>query len=188
MLAGSPNQKTPLPYINHKCIGSNGYVVDSPSFPANPELCTVAVRSEVTFPSCWNGVDLDSPPPHSHVAYPVGNFMASPCPSSHPYRLPTVFFEGLFMVDQAGFEAGDSLVYSYNDYEGHGFHGDFVNGWDEGKIESLLDYCTRDYDGSHKCGLFDGKVNPGPNGACQWEGSDDPEYYRGVWDNIPRYN
>ena len=39
------------------------------------------------------------------------------------------------------FEAGDSLVYSYNDWAGLGLHGDFLNGWQEGAVEDMLDYC-----------------------------------------------
>ena len=88
---------------------------DSNTFPENPELCNIAVRAELTLPSCWNGDDLDSPDHKSHMAYPTGDFLASPCPSTHPHRLPTVFIEGLFYTKDH-FEAGDSLVYSFNDY------------------------------------------------------------------------
>ena len=37
---------------------------------------------------------------------------------------------------------GDQLVYSFDDYVGYGFHGDFFNGWKPGVVESLLDQCT----------------------------------------------
>ena len=42
MLAGSPFQKEPLHYINHKCYGPNS---DTPGFPSNPELCTGGIRA-----------------------------------------------------------------------------------------------------------------------------------------------
>ena len=32
-------------------------------------------------------------------------------------------------------QAGDSLVYSFNDYQGYGYHGDFFNGWEDGLID-----------------------------------------------------
>ena len=37
---------------------------------------------------------------------------------------------------------GDQLVYSFDDYVGYGFHGDFFNGWKPGVVEALLDQCT----------------------------------------------
>ena len=40
------------------------------------------------------------------------------------------------------FEAGDQLVYSFDDWVGYGFHGDFFNGWKPGVVEALLDQCT----------------------------------------------
>ena len=62
-------------------------------------------------------------------------------------------------------------------------------GWDEGKIESLLDYCTHDFNGAHQCGLHgpNGGPRPGPNFNCQWEGHNDPDHFRGIWDAIPPY-
>jgi hypothetical protein len=44
---------------------------------------------------CWDGVNLDSPDHKSHVTYPInGSFEGgSPCPASHPVRLPQLFYE-----------------------------------------------------------------------------------------------
>lgn len=44
---------------------------------------------------CWDGVNLDSPDHKSHVTYPEnGSFeRGSPCPKSHPVRLPQLFYE-----------------------------------------------------------------------------------------------
>ena len=36
---------------------------------------------------------------------------------------------------QLTLQAGDSLVYSFNDYQGYGYHGDFFNGWEDGLID-----------------------------------------------------
>ena len=66
---------------------------DFQGFPPNPEHCW-AVRAEVTFPSCWNGKS-DSHDHNSHMAYPGANgeWESGPCPRTHPFRLPTLFFE-----------------------------------------------------------------------------------------------
>ena len=100
MLAGSIYNTEPQPYINHKCLGHPDPAQEnSPGFPAWPELCSGGIRSEVTFPSCWDGrlasEDMASDP---HVVYPVHGWEASECPDSHPLRFPTLFFEGIFHV------------------------------------------------------------------------------------------
>ena len=131
MKTGDPAQTTPLYYITHKCYGPNS---DTHEFPPNPEQCT-RIRSEATFPSCWDGSSLDSSDHFSHMAYPNpdGRWEAGPCPPSHPKRVPTLFYEAIFQIQDI-YEAGDTLVYSFNDTVGHGFHGDFFNGWKEGAI------------------------------------------------------
>ena len=45
-------------------------------------------------------------------------------------------------------------VYSFDDWVGYGFHGDFIMGWKQGAIEGLLDYCQNHADGASKVGLL----------------------------------
>jgi hypothetical protein len=46
-------------------------------------------------------VNLDSPDHHSHVSYPMGtNADVGDCPTSHPVRLPMLFYEILFSVEE----------------------------------------------------------------------------------------
>ena len=118
--AGSPDRQEKDYNVQHKCMGPNTNTVE---FPPTPEDCW-ALRAEITFPSCWNGKNGSEGDHMSHMSYPRGgNWMAGPCPSSHPERLPTLFFEAIFLTGKI-FEAGDELVYSYNDKIGYGFHGD----------------------------------------------------------------
>ena len=178
ILAGSPFQTEPDFNINHKCMGPN---TNTHEFPPNPAECW-AVRAEVTFPSCWDGVNDGSEGDHSsHMSYPVGgSWMGGACPSTHPKRLPTLFFEAIYLIDGV-FEEGDSLVYSFNDKTGYGFHGDFFHGWKEGVIEGLLDYCINHEDGmATQCGIGKGGV---PH--CPWEGSTDDGQYKGILDSLP---
>ena len=118
------------------------------------------LRAEVTFPSCWDGVNLDSADHKSHMAYPGpdGFWESGPCPETHPVRLPTLFFEAIFRTHEVGMEAGDQLVYSFNDWSGYGFHGDFMHGWKEGVIEGFLNYCAyNDGSGPTQCGIVKDK-------------------------------
>lgn len=57
--------------------------------------CPDGLRFELMFPSCWDGVNVDSDDHKSHVAYPDlvinGN-----CPDTHPVRLPGLFYETIW--------------------------------------------------------------------------------------------
>merc|ERR1711881_525716 len=90
MIAGGPGATGPWNgggIVNHKCMGP---YIDTPDFPANPEQCTGGIRAEVSFPSCWDGVNLDSEHHNTHVSYRVGgHWEGGECPSSHPVMMPT---------------------------------------------------------------------------------------------------
>ena len=57
--------------------------------------CPDGIRFELMFPSCWNGVDMDSANHRDHVAYP-DLVMEGNCPSSFPVRLPGLFYETIW--------------------------------------------------------------------------------------------
>lgn len=92
----------------------------------------------ISFQSCWDGVNLDSPDHMSHVAFPQGDRENAPCPSSHPVRIPRLdFFIRWFNTERAVWRfADDSLR----------FHADYVSGWDEAFLQSLLDGSDGDVD------------------------------------------
>ena len=72
-------------------------------------------------------------------------------------------------------------MYSYNDKTGYGFHGDFLMGWNDGVIESMIDYCMNNEDGmATQCN--NDKAAPD---HCPWEGSVDEGQYKGVLDDLP---
>jgi hypothetical protein len=57
--------------------------------------CLDGVRFELMFPSCWNGVDVDSPDHKSHVAYP-SEVMTGDCPAGFETRLVSLFYETIW--------------------------------------------------------------------------------------------
>lgn len=78
-------------------------------------------------------------------------------------------------------------MYSFGDYSGYGFHGDFLNGWEDGVIDNLVDYCINNKDGMAKqCNIWDiaGK-DGGLNYSCKWEGEEDSSPYLGELDKLP---
>jgi K+-transporting ATPase A subunit len=62
-------------------------------FPIRP--CKVGFMVNVRFPTCGDGVNLDSPDHMAHVIYPYsGTFKNSgPCPTIHPIKIRQLFFE-----------------------------------------------------------------------------------------------
>ena len=114
--------------------------------------CPDGVRAQVFFPSCWDGVNLDTPDHSSHMAYPVDNIPNSEynggvCPDSHPVHLVSIFYEVIFSTAgfefwDGGFENKQPFVFAQGDPTGYGFHGDFINGWDVPELQKAVDECT----------------------------------------------
>ena len=90
-------------------------------------------RAVINFPSCWDGVHLDSADHKSHMAYPNPNTGA--CPAGHPVSLPRVTFESWY----PGIHGGSS--YSLSSGSNYSMHGDFFAAWDLRLQNGLIDNC-----------------------------------------------
>lgn len=62
--------------------------------------CPDGIRMELMFPSCWDGVNLDSTNHKDHVAFP-DMVINGDCPDDYPVRLPGLFYETIW--DMAAF-------------------------------------------------------------------------------------
>lgn len=91
------------------------------------------LRLLVTFPDCWNGVDLGEVDPRAHVAYSSGGS----CPAGYPVHIPQLQFGVEF--DHTGSTAGLELA-SGGLFSGHA---DFVNTWDPAKLAGEVELCIR---------------------------------------------
>ena len=84
-------------------------------------------------PTCWNG-DLGITNDHkNHMAYTLDGEVAGPCPTSHPRRLPQV----QLFVRIPNYQGGKYQLSDGNTE----FHFDFFNGWQEGKLQQIIDNC-----------------------------------------------
>lgn len=180
MLAGDPERRTSSPEtdfhgaaVSHQCNGPGGETQGLPNYQCD------SIRSQIVMPFCWDGKNLDgvNGDHKSHVTYPNpgegrNTYKWGDCPASHPVHLPALFFEvtyqtNLFKDDWYGNE--QPFVFSNGDPTGYGFHGDFVNGWDQAALQKGLELCDDTWDASkgectpHAFGIRSGAER----GACR---------------------
>jgi len=139
MIAGMPGQigsrSHPECVGPSKCERSNCQTTNS----LFPRTACAELEVSMRFPTCWDGINLDSDDHMSHVSYDFnqGEF-DGPCPESHPVRIPQIqlFFR---ILDYDGghhsFSHGDDT-----------FHADYVSGWDEDELQFVLDNCENNSD------------------------------------------
>jgi hypothetical protein len=97
--------------------------------------CPSKLVLHVVFPSCWDGVNLDSSDHRSHMAYPVG----AKCPADHPVKVVRLSLH----VQYRGLTAGQGYLLAANpDGTRPGPHADFFNGWEQATLEHLVDICA----------------------------------------------
>lgn len=104
----------------------------------SPPRCTTSnLNAVVTFPNCWDGVNVDVADHRSHVVHPTGRR----CPESHPVKLPDVRYAVHYPKGSGGpgWTLADGTTVP---------HADFWNTWDQTEFERWLDQCTR----VRKCG------------------------------------
>lgn len=87
MIAGDPtNRQTASTGVFRWDCVAPGYSSAGTSIPGKACPNGGQVILLVTFPSCWDGVNLDAPDHQSHMRYP----QSTGCPATHPVPLPTL--------------------------------------------------------------------------------------------------
>ena len=152
----------------------------NPLFSASIPECEEPdrVRMDIFFPSCWDGINLDSADHRSHMAYPVndGGPDGSHCPDSHPVPLMRVSYHYAFGLmpefthpltrTSAGWRlASDMYTVSELQPGGLSLHGDWFNAWHPSVLEAILDNCIKAgldcHDGNLANGLRLSGTRPG---------------------------
>ncbi|KAF1975790.1 hypothetical protein BU23DRAFT_529689 [Bimuria novae-zelandiae CBS 107.79] len=110
MLVGDAAATTKQPdrKVCHRCMPTSGdnsnlncAAPDTQTLPTG--FCAGGIRTVITFPTCWNGKDLDSPDHKSHLAYATGSQAndvgpTGTCSGSHPVVIPQVMYEVIWDV------------------------------------------------------------------------------------------
>ena len=102
--------------------------------------CMYGMRAQVHFQSCWDGLNLYKQD-QSHVAYMSG-LDNGKCPLTHPVKLMHMFYETMYSVNNVAKHEGGKFVFSNGDTTGYGFHGDFMNGWDQDVLAAAVKECA----------------------------------------------
>ena len=96
------------------------------------------------FPSCWDGVHIDSPDHRSHVGYARYVPGGRACPKDKPYFMPAFTLTAAYSVvegDEVGLWRLSSDAMAPNDPPGSTLHGDYFEGWDPTAKEEWTDNC-----------------------------------------------
>lgn len=112
-----------------------------PNCPVNTELWAT-----VAFPSCWDGVNLDSPDHKSHMAYwPIPN-PGNKCPASHPVKVPEIAITVFYPISEANAPLRwrlSSDAYDKSAPAGYSLHADWMNGWMPEVMNVWITNCNR---------------------------------------------
>lgn len=173
MIAGTastqPGNPQPTDVARWHCQSWNASDGQNPNFRGFIPECPIPdrVRFDVFFPSCWNGVDLDSPDHKSHMAYPTRVNGQMRCPASHPVAVPRVSYHYAFPVRPDNVDpvsrssrgwrlASDMYVVNTDRPGGYSLHGDWINGWHPEAMQALLQGCIRGAKDCHDGNLANG--------------------------------
>jgi hypothetical protein len=153
MIAGDPKNATPSGPFSFNCKASES------STPAIKEMPNCAAGEElwqtITFPQCWDGVNLDSPDHKSHMAYAKNG-----CPATHPVALPEITFRVIYLVPETNATRRwrlSSDTYDRRLPAGYSSHGDWFNGWKPEVNNAWTKFCNQASMDCHSHLLGDGR-------------------------------
>ena len=156
--AGKPGQEQDSAIVRWHCQSWESSDGKNPRWSAGIPQCLAPdrVRMDIFFPSCWNGLDLDSADHKSHLAYPVKSTTSAGmvCPGTHPVPIVRVSFHYAFGVKPDVYDpktkssqgwrlASDSYDSTATTLGGMSLHGDWFNAWHPEALQKILDVCIK---------------------------------------------
>ncbi|KAF2669402.1 WSC-domain-containing protein [Microthyrium microscopicum] len=184
--------QTPLTYMNQRPIAEqvSWLCIADPSQPEtyglNQTDCPYGLRSQIQFPTCWNGIDLYKSD-QSHVAH-LSGIDSGDCPPTHPYQFAHVFQEIYHQPnDVPDQQPGGRFVLSTGDPTGYSLHADFMNGWDQDVLACAVENCALgEQDGDlQDCPCLLPSYNPNTAQFCPMRPSQVVETVTGLLPKLP---
>lgn len=176
MIAGSataiPGSEQSTSIVRWHCQSWESNDANNPRFSASIPECVAPdrLRFDIFFPSCWDGVNLDSADHKSHMAYPTndGGPNGTRCPASHPVPVARVSYHYAFGVRPENYDpvtrsskgwrlASDMYTVQAGMPGGVSLHGDWFNGWNPEVMDMLVANCVRGALDCHDGNLANGK-------------------------------
>jgi Domain of unknown function (DUF1996) len=164
-----PGSPQPTDVARWHCQSWNASDGQNPDFRAFIPECIFPdrMRFDLFFPSCWNGVDIDSADHKSHMAYPSRVNGQMRCPTSHPVAVPRVSYHYAFAVRPDNVDppsrssrgwrlSSDMYTVTSQEPGGYSLHGDWMNGWHPEAMQALLQGCIRGAKDCHDGNLANG--------------------------------
>jgi hypothetical protein len=128
---------------NWSCENVPSGIQAPPSSKSIPN-CPVGseIRMNLSFPQCWDGINLDSPDHRSHMSYTV----SGRCPTTHPVAISEISFHIVYPVKVANAPLLWRL--SSDNYAGDlpgglSNHGDWMNGWKSEFMNAFVKGCNQ---------------------------------------------
>ena len=141
MLAGNTDAESfeVGPFLHWSC-GRNGHAYNKTNHI--PDCGGDLINASIQFPNCWDGVNLESADFRSHLTFADDH---TPCPASHPTRLPQIsillYFPGADSV--AGWRLSSDDTTGFNGPPGGTLHADWWGGWNDETMDLWIEGCMQ---------------------------------------------
>ncbi len=126
-----------------------------------PNSCNDELIVAIHFPTCWDGVNLDSTNHRSHMAYAPRNPDTGQlyCPSTHPVMLPDLTeFAGWYNPgNTSGWSLSSDHMSGMTHADGSTMHADWFGAWDNNIKSAWMDNCVRGMRNANSGNLCNGK-------------------------------
>lgn len=181
---GQPDMQQDTSIVRWHCQSWESSDASNPQWSTSIPECIAPdrVRMDIFFPSCWNGVDLDSSNHKSHMAYPLDSNgpAGMVCPETHPVPIIRVSFHYAFGVKPEVYDpssrssrgwrlASDMYEVSTQAPGGMSLHGDWFNAWYPEALQAVLDHCIKGELDCHDGNLANGYRLTGTRPGTQVE-------------------
>lgn len=160
MISGNMQANSALTSKAHfTCLGRTPFYGWKNSIP----VCDLGetMQMKISFPQCWDGENLDAPDHKSHMAF-TSRFLttANKCPITHPVSIPEITVNFNYKVNTDVDMSKWRLSSDNYDNElagGFSAHADWINGWNEEFITSIVKNCLNKGVDCHASLLGDGR-------------------------------